>query len=42
MRLWKGLKFDTWTDYAKYAEENRKLFPRAGIASRGIPDTENK
>ena len=39
MGLWEGLRFDNWTDSVRYEEENRKLYPRAGIASSEIPAT---
>ena len=40
MGLWESLGFDTWTDGAKYEQENQKLYPWAGIASSEIPATE--
>ena len=40
MGLWEGLGFDTLTDGVKYEQENKKLYPRAGIASSKIPATE--
>ena len=38
--MWEGLGFETWPDNAKYEENERNLPHRAGIASSGIPATE--
>ena len=35
--LWDGLKFNAWTDDAKYEEENKKLSPRIGITFSWVP-----
>ena len=34
---WIVREFGTWPDNAKYEEKQKKISPRAGIASSGIP-----